>query len=64
LKGENVRKFKVSLIRLGYTIVQAESKVAVAEEVNALTESGIHWLSEEDGLPGSYLVTFIEAADE
>lgn len=62
-EGENVGMFKVSLIRLGYAIVQAESKGEASEKINTITEKGICWMTEKDGLPGPYLVTFIESAD-
>lgn len=53
-------KYKVTVLRLGQAQVMAETKEAAALKAQNLLESEIAWLSETDGLPGKYLVTFVE----
>lgn len=56
--------YKVSLLRLGYAIVQAISREEAAEKAGNFLEEDIHWMEERDGLPAPYLVTVIELMDE
>lgn len=54
-----MQKYKISVLRLGYAIVEAETEDEAREKGACLDDEMIHWLSEKDGMPGSYLVTMV-----
>lgn len=56
----HMAQYRVSVMRLGRTFVEAESKEAAGEKVQKLPENAFHWLSEKDGLKGNYVVISTE----
>ena len=53
-------QYRVSVMRLGRTLIEAESKEAAGEKAQELPEIAFHWLSEKDGLKGKYVVISTE----
>lgn len=55
--------YRVSLLRIGHAVVQAESEKDAKRKVGMLSEKEIHWMEEQNETSGLYLVTNVELAD-
>lgn len=57
---DRMAQYRVSVMRLGRALVEAESKEAAGVKAQELPENEIHWLSKKDGLEGNYVVISTE----
>lgn len=55
--------YRVSLLRIGHAVVQAESEKDAKRKAGMLSEKDIHWMEEQKELSGLYLVTDVELVD-
>lgn len=55
-----MKQYKVSVIRLGSTLVWAKNMQEAKKKVQRLSMDRFQWLSKEDGIPDDYLVTGVE----
>lgn len=55
-----MNRYKVSVIHLGYIEVDAPDEEKAREKALHTPIDLIHWLSEKEGLPGPFLITFVE----
>lgn len=55
--------YRVSLLRIGHAVVQADSEKDAKRKAGMLSEKDIHWMEEQNGLSGLYLVTDVEPTD-
>lgn len=55
-----MNRYKVSVIRLGYIEVDASDEEEAKKTALHTPMDLIHWLSEKEGLPGPFLITFVE----
>lgn len=63
-KEQKGKHYRITLIRFGKVIVTAASRNEAVQKAIHLEEAKIHWLSEEDGIPGGRLVSLIEPLEE
>ncbi|MBT9775921.1 hypothetical protein GPL15_05310 [Clostridium sp. MCC353] len=56
--------YRITLLRFGKAVVSAKSQNDAARKALLLKETDIHWLSDQDGIPGGRLVSLVEPLDE
>lgn len=56
-----MKKYKVSVLRIGSVLVWAEDVQEAKEKVQRLSMERFHWLSKKNGIPENYLITGVEA---
>ena len=59
-KGIKVKKYKVSVMRLGQAVLEAGSKEEAERLAGKLEPEQIHWYTEREGLSGPYVITLVE----